>query len=203
MSAQNKQPQSVVAATHNPDKLVEMREILQGFDISFISLDHFPQIESIEETGTTLEENSMIKARVVHQITKLPVIADDTGLEVDALDGAPGVYTGRYAGENASYSENIEKLLLDLKDIPENERTAQFRTVVTYLDDTTELQAEGKVQGVITTAPMGEMGFGYDPVFFVPGKNRTFAQLKDGEKNAISHRGLALQNLRKLLWNRI
>ncbi len=199
MFAPNDKTPSVVVATHNPDKLAEMREILQDFDLHLISLENFPQIGSIDETGTTLEENSMIKAKTVHQVTHLPVIADDTGLEVDALNGAPGVYTGRYAGENATYSDNIIKLLSDLKDISDEQRTARFRTVVTYLDERTELQAEGCVQGVITDRMRGDGGFGYDPIFFVPELNKTFAEMEDREKNAISHRGLALQNLRKLL----
>ena len=176
-----------------------MQTVLQDLDIPLLTLSDFPEIDSIEETGTTLEENSLIKARTVYKITKLPVIADDTGLEVDALNGDPGVFTGRYAGENATYKQNIDKLLLALQEVPKEKRTARFRTVVSFIDDTKELQTEGLVQGIITEDPKGNKGFGYDPVFFIPDLNKTFAELEEEEKNKISHRGLALQNLRKLL----
>jgi len=199
MSARSKKKQSIVIATHNPDKLTEMQTVLRGLDIPLLTLSDFPEIDSIEETGTTLEENSLIKARTVYKITKLPVIADDTGLEVDALNGDPGVFTGRYAGENATYKQNIDKLLLALQEVPNEKRTARFRTVVSFIDDTKELQTEGLVQGIITEDPKGNKGFGYDPVFFIPDLNKTFAELEEEEKNKISHRGLALQNLRKLL----
>jgi len=199
MSARSKKKQSIVIATHNLDKLTEMQTVLQDLDIPLLTLSDFPEIDSIEETGTTLEENSLIKARTVYKITKLPVIADDTGLEVDALNGDPGVFTGRYAGENATYKQNIDKLLLALQEVPNEKRTARFRTVVSFIDDTKELQTEGLVQGIITEDPKGNKGFGYDPVFFIPDLNKTFAELEEEEKNKISHRGLALQNLRKLL----
>jgi len=199
MSARSKKKQSIVIATHNLDKLTEMQTVLRGLDIPLLTLSDFPEIDSIEETGTTLEENSLIKARTVYKITKLPVIADDTGLEVDALNGDPGVFTGRYAGENATYKQNIDKLLLALQEVPNEKRTARFRTVVSFIDDTKELQTEGLVQGIITEDPKGNKGFGYDPVFFIPDLNKTFAELEEEEKNKISHRGLALQNLRKLL----
>ncbi len=202
MSDQSKTPENIVIATHNPDKLIEIQNVLRDFNIPFLTLEDFPEIGQIEETGKTLADNSLIKANTVFQLTGMPVIADDTGLEVDALNGDPGVHTGRYAGEHASYSENIEKLLKAMNGIPQKKRVATFRTVMTYADGTKELQAEGSIKGVITETPIGDSGFGYDPIFFVPTMNKTFAEMSDAEKNIISHRGLALQNLRKLLIHR-
>ena len=191
----------IILATHNRDKEKELQKSLEGLNVEICSLFDFPNIGEIEETGTTLLENSLLKARTVFDITGIPTIADDTGLEVDYLDGAPGVYSARYAGNNVSYQDNVDKLLIELDGVPYERRTARFRTVVTYIDKNEELWTEGYIDGIISETIIGDRGFGYDPVFFVPYKEKTFAELSSDEKNKISHRGIALQKLRKILIN--
>ncbi len=191
----------IILATHNRDKEKELQKSLEGLNVEICSLFDFPNIGEIEETGTTLLENSLLKARTVFDITGIPTIADDTGLEVDYLDGAPGVYSARYAGNNVSYQDNVDKLLIELDGVPHERRTARFRTVVTYIDKNEELWTEGYIDGIISETIIGDRGFGYDPVFFVPHKGKTFAELSSNEKNKISHRGIALQKLRKILIN--
>ena len=191
----------IILATHNRDKEKELQKSLEGLTIEICSLFDFPEIGDIEETGTTLLENSLLKARTVFDITGIPAIADDTGLEVSFLNGAPGVYSARYAGDNVSYQENVTKLLNELDGVPSDKRLARFRTVVTYIDKNEELWAEGYIDGVISETIIGDSGFGYDPVFFVPHIGKTFAELSSDEKNKISHRGIALQKLRKILIN--
>jgi len=191
----------IILATHNRDKEKELQKSLEGLNVEICSLFDFPNIGEIEETGTTLLENSLLKARTVFDITGIPTIADDTGLEVDYLDGAPGVYSARYAGNNVSYQDNVDKLLIELDGVPHERRTARFRTVVTYIDKNEELWTEGYIDGIISETIIGDRGFGYDPVFFVPYKGKTFAELSSDEKNKISHRGIALQKLRKILIN--
>ena len=144
-------------------------------------------------------ENSLLKANTVHDLTGLPVIADDTGLEVNALDGSPGVFSARYAGEGCSYDDNINKLLNNMKSIPKSNRKASFITIMSYVDKNVELIAKGMVKGNITTAPKGVGGFGYDPVFYVPELDKTFAEITMKEKNKISHRGNAIRELFSLL----
>ena len=144
-------------------------------------------------------ENSLIKARTVHKITGLPTVADDTGLEVNSLNGAPGVKSARYAGENATYKDNLNKLLKDLEGVPHGERQAQFRTVISFVTDSQEHWVEGIVKGTILNESRGESGFGYDPIFYIPELKKTFAELSMEEKNKISHRGLALEKFRILL----
>jgi XTP/dITP diphosphohydrolase len=187
----------LVLATHNPHKCEELRQILRGElgnSIEVLTLDDIhPPIGDIEETGTTLEENALIKARTVHEITKLPTVADDTGLEVAALNGAPGVYSARYSGENATYASNVQKLLAAMKG--KKDRSAKFSTVIAYIDEQSNPHLfRGEIEGTIATEPHGTNGFGYDPVF-VPqeGQNQTYAEMADEEKNAISHRGRALR----------
>jgi XTP/dITP diphosphohydrolase len=191
----------IILATHNRDKEKELQNSLQGINIEICSLFDFPEIRDIEETGTTLLENSLLKARTVFNITGIPTIADDTGLEVDFLDGAPGVYSARYAGNNVSYQDNVNKLLIELDGVPRENRKAIFRTVVTYIDKNDELWTEGHIDGIISESIIGDGGFGYDPIFFVPHIGKTFAELSSAEKNKISHRGIALQKLRKILIN--
>jgi XTP/dITP diphosphohydrolase len=191
----------IILATHNRDKEKELQNSLQGINIEICSLFDFPEIGDIEETGTTLLENSLLKARTVFNITGIPTIADDTGLEVDFLDGAPGVYSARYAGNNVSYQDNVNKLLIELDGVPREKRKAKFRTVVTYIDKNEELWTEGRIDGIISESIIGDGGFGYDPIFFVPHIGKTFAELSSAEKNKISHRGIALQKLRKILIN--
>ena len=191
----------IVLATHNHDKEIELQHSLRGLGVDICLLSEYPDIGEIEETGTTLLENSLLKARTVHDRTGLPAIADDTGLEIDALDGAPGVYSARFAGLNPTYEDNVNKLLSVMENVPDDMRSARFRTVISFVDEIQELWTEGFIDGKITEAPRGNMGFGYDPVFYVPRLEKTFAELSTDEKNKISHRGIALQKLRKILVN--
>ena len=189
----------IVIATHNTDKKKEINALLKNLSVNVLGMEHFPNIESIEETGSTLLENSLIKSRTVNQITGLATIADDTGLEVDALDGEPGVYSARYAGSNSTYEENVEKLLFELKDVPEALRTARFRTVISYVDLEKEFVDEGVIEGMITLKPSGNKGFGYDPVFKPLGFEKTFSEISQDKKNIISHRALALKKIKKTI----
>ena len=185
----------VVIATHNRDKMKEIQEAISDLGWEIISLYDFPKIEEIEENGKTLEENALIKAREVFEKTGLPTISDDTGLEVDALDGAPGVYTARYAGENCSYSDNVNKMLKDMNKVPMPNRGAKFKTVMVFKDENKELIVEGIVKGKISRESRGDDGFGYDPIFYVTEYDKTFAEMTMSEKNKISHRGNAIRNL--------
>ena len=189
----------IVLATHNNDKLLEMVEILNKFSITIYSLKTFPQVGEIIEDGLSLKENALIKARSVYQKTKLPSLGDDTGLEVDALNGEPGIFSARYAGEECSYSDNVNKLLKEMKKIPTSLRTARFTTAIAFVSENMELVSEGVVKGTITTSLKGVGGFGYDPVFYVPERKKTYSEMKMNEKNEISHRGKAIQNMIKLL----
>ena len=191
----------IVLATHNHDKEIELKHSLRGLGVEICSLSEYPDIGEIEETGTTLLENSLLKAHTVHGRTGLPAIADDTGLEVDALDGAPGVYSARFAGADATYEDNLNKLLFSMEEVSEERRSARFRTVISFVDGNQELWTEGHIDGKIIDFPRGNSGFGYDPVFYIPQLEKTFAELSTEEKNKISHRGLALQKLRKILVN--
>jgi len=192
----------IVLATHNEDKCAEMSALLSSFSIEILSLEDFPEIGEIIEDGTTLEENALIKARTVHSLTGFYAWADDTGLEVNALGGQPGVYSARYAGENCSYSDNIQKLLQEMKNVPEDMRIAHFKTVVALVGKNMELVSEGIVEGKITTIPKGVGGFGYDPVFYVLNKSKTYSEMELIEKNQISHRAKASHNMIKLLESR-
>lgn len=189
----------IVIATHNPDKKKEIMIALHELGVNILSLDNFPEIGEIEETGSTLLENSLIKARTVSAITGKPAIADDTGLEVDALNGAPGIYSARYAGINVSYEDNVRKLLSEMSSTDMDSRTARFRTVVSFHSTNKELWTEGVIEGSITMGAIGTGGFGYDPVFKVEQTGKTFAEMTRREKNKISHRGVALEKMCKLL----
>jgi len=189
----------IVVATHNINKQKEINALLKNLSVNVLGMERFPNIESIEETGSTLLANSLIKSRTVSQITGLATIADDTGLEVDALDGAPGVYSARYAGSNSTYEANVEKLLFELKDVPEALRTARFRTVISYVDLKNEFVNEGVIEGMITFKPSGNKGFGYDPIFKPLGLEKTFSEISQDKKNKISHRALALKKIKKTL----
>ncbi len=191
--------QSLVLATKNRDKIREIREILSDFPIEIKTLEDFPDMPDVEEDGATLDENAIKKARAFHEFTGLPALADDTGLEVDALDGAPGVYSSRFAGEEATYADNREKLLREMASVPAEARGAQFRCVVAFVNGDQVLTAEGIVRGTITREPAGSDGFGYDPVFFVPELGRTFAEIDLETKNKISHRGIAFRKMKAKL----
>jgi XTP/dITP diphosphohydrolase len=187
----------VVVATANPDKAREMRAVLAEAGLAIELVDRPPDVPEVEETGATLEENSRLKADALRDATGLPAIADDTGLEVDALDGAPGVLSARYAGPRASYGENVRKLLAELASRPDATRSARFRTVVVLAQvDGSEIVASGTVEGEIIDHTRGDQGFGYDPIF-VPAAagGETFAQMEPARKHALSHRGQALRTL--------
>ncbi len=188
-----------VVATRNQDKLREIRTIFAGFAVTLLDLKEFPHIGTIEETGTTLQENALLKARTVHQASGYPAIADDTGLEVDALGGAPGIYAARFAGHQATYRQNQDQLLTLMQTIPPQNRMARFRTCAAYVDGSQEIVAEGVVEGHITREPLGNHGFGYDPVFLVEDTGRTFGQMTHGEKQHCSHRSRAFTALHRLL----
>jgi len=189
---------TVVLATRNKGKIAELRALLAGLGPQVVGLAEFPDIGEIPETGTTFLENARIKARTVCQATGLVSLADDSGLCVDALDGAPGVYSARYSGEDATDAANNAKLLAALADVPEAKRTCRFVSVVVAVaPDGRELTAEGVWEGRVTTSPAGQGGFGYDPLFFDPTVGLTAAELSPEAKNARSHRGKALANLVK------
>ncbi len=191
--------QTLVLATHNPDKQTEMNAVLSDLGLDVIGLDQYPEIDDIPENGTTLLENALIKARAVHLKTGFPALADDTGLEVDALCGAPGVYSARFAGEDATYQDNVKKLLSVMAGVSRQNRTARFRTVVALIDSDTELWTEGIIEGLITREQRGAGGFGYDPIFEAADTGKTFSEMSAAQKNEISHRARALQKMRKKL----
>jgi len=186
--------QKVVLATGNPGKVRELADLLVAFGLNIVAQTELG-VESAEETGLTFIENAILKARHATAVTGLPAIADDSGLAVDALGGAPGIYSARYAGENASDQQNLEKLLKALETVPDGERRAKFHCVLVYLrhaEDPTPLVFHGSWQGEIARSAAGEGGFGYDPIFYLPELGKTAAELSKDEKRAISHRGKAL-----------
>ncbi|MFQ3576581.1 MAG: RdgB/HAM1 family non-canonical purine NTP pyrophosphatase [Cytophagales bacterium] len=186
-------------ASNNPKKISEIKNILgNSFDIK--SLNQFLPYVDIPETGKTLEENSEIKAKYLFEKLKMPCIADDSGLEVETLDNEPGVYSARYAGEEKDDMKNIEKLLLKM--IGEKRRNARFRTIITYIDQGGIVQFEGIIEGKIIHELRGKNGFGYDPIFIPIGHEKTFAEMNSEEKNALSHRFLALKKLQEYLRTR-
>ena len=189
----------IVVATHNEDKFKELYHGLKSLKIELLSLEDFPEIGEIIENGNTLEENALIKARTVNQLTSLPAISDDTGLFVDALNGDPGIYSARYAGENSTYLDNVNKMLHEMKNIPEGKRQAKFSTVMAYVDGKRELIAEGFVKGIISNKIKGIGGFGYDSIFYVCNKGKTFSEMSIKEKNLISHRSRAIDALKAKL----
>lgn len=195
--------QKVVLATGNPGKVSELADLLSAFGLDIVAQTDLG-VESAEEPGLTFIENAILKARHAAQITGLPAIADDSGLAVDALGGAPGIYSARYAGEDASDRQNLEKLLTALQDVPDDQRQAQFHCVLVYLrhaEDPTPLVFHGSWQGIITRAAAGEGGFGYDPIFYLPAQGKTAAELTKDEKRALSHRGKALTLLLEAMRN--
>ena len=189
----------LVLATHNDGKILEMQYALKDISVDVITLKDFPHIDEIPETGQTLLENAFIKAKTVFNETGLPSLADDTGLEIDALSGEPGVYSARYAGENASYLDNCAKVLSKLDGVRPEDRTARFRTIMAFVGKDKKFHCEGNVNGIIIDEMIGHNGFGYDPIFYYPKLEKTFAELKKDEKNSISHRGIALRNFREIL----
>ena len=214
----------IVLATRNPDKVREIRAILEPLDVTVRTLEEFPEAPEVVEDGETLEDNALKKARAIREFTGVSALADDTGLEVEALDGAPGVYAARYAGIHATYDDNCRKLIGALEGVPADKRVARFRTVMALalVDDDAEvvykrmkekeavpadseghppdaLVGVGIIEGRITESKRGTAGFGYDPVFEVPSMGQTLAEMGLEEKNRISHRYRALVETRELL----
>ncbi len=192
---------TVVLASGNPGKVREFNQLLSSLDFEVVPQSRFAVPEA-EETGLTFVENAILKARNAARHARLPALADDSGLEVDALNGAPGIYSARYAGPGASDGENLEKLLSMLNGVPDERRSARFQCVLVYLRhalDPTPLICQGTWEGRILTAPRGTGGFGYDPVFFVPDQGRASAELPPEVKNTLSHRGQALRRLLEAL----
>lgn len=190
----------IILASRNNHKIEEIKKILADSEIEILTLKDFPDVPEIEETGETFEENAVLKAKKVFTITRIPALADDSGLEVEALNGQPGVMSARFAGPGCSYKDNNLKLLGLLKDIPEEKRGATFRCVVALALSQNDIRiVEGRVEGFITQREIGENGFGYDPVFFYPELGKTFAELETEEKNKVSHRGIAFRKAKELI----
>lgn len=185
----------LIIATRNAGKLREFRRLLTDATPNVIGLEAFPGVPPIVETGATFTENALIKARTVRAATGGWVVADDSGLCVDALGGEPGVFSARYAGEGASDADNVAKLLAALRDVPPERRTARFVCVLALATDTEELCFTGVCSGVLATTARGREGFGYDPLFIPDGATRTFAEMTAAEKNQYSHRARAAQAL--------
>jgi len=195
-AAESPADKRIVLATRNTGKIKELEALLAGFGLSVLGLDSFPDIGEIEETGATFAENAALKARTVAQATGLVALADDSGLVVDALSGAPGVYSARFSGEGATDEKNNQKLLAVLKDVPEAERGCRFVSVVAAIaPNGAELLAEGRWEGRVLSAPRGGGGFGYDPLFLDFDLGQSAAELSREAKNARSHRGNALRAL--------
>lgn len=185
-----KSPEIIVLASRNSDKIKELQSSLSQLQITLRSSLDFPELEDVEETLLSLEGNAYLKASYTFNKTGLASLADDTGLEVDALDGKPGVFSARYAGENASYNDNVDKLLSEMKTL--DNRRARFRTALAFVNSEATFIFQGVCEGVILSERQGEKGFGYDPIFLPDGKHKTFAELSSVEKNEISHRGKAI-----------
>ena len=189
--------QKLVLATRNKGKLVEFRRILEALapgEINLVGVDEFPELVDVEETGTTFEENALLKARYTAEATGLPAISDDSGLCVDSLNGDPGIYSARWAGSHGNDQANLEKLLYELKDVSDDKRTAHFICVAALAmpDGRTHVE-EGLFHGQILHASVGQEGFGYDPIFQPLGMSISSAQMSPQEKDAVSHRGKALR----------
>jgi XTP/dITP diphosphohydrolase len=205
----------IVLATNNQHKIEEIKDILSDLktqnscpqadacpsgQLEILTLNDFPDFPKIEETGKTLEENAILKAKAIYRFTRLVSLADDSGLEVDALDGAPGVFSSRFAGEHCSYKDNNVKLLSLMENIPWEKRGATFVCVVAIAKDLENIKiVRGEVRGIIAHEERGENGFGYDPVFYLPELGKTFAQLSFKEKNEISHRAKAFKMAKELI----
>lgn len=190
----------VLIATNNKGKAKDFEALFEPLGIEVHTLQDLEEDIDVEETGATFKENARLKAETVANLLNMTVIADDSGLVIDALDGAPGVYSARYAGNDSTDDENIDKALEALANVADEDRTARFVCVLAVARPNEEtLFFEGTCEGIITTERMGENGFGYDPIFYLPSKKRTMAQLTPAEKNDLSHRGKALSELQVIL----
>ena len=189
-----------VLASKNPHKLVEISQITEAFGFDLVLQSELGLDMDVEETGTTFEENSLQKARAVMEATGLPALADDSGIAVDALDGAPGVYSARYGDPSLDDRGRMMLLLQNTEQVPDGQRQAQFVCVITFVDpDGTVIQARGEIHGELTREPRGENGFGYDPIFYYPPFGKTTAEVPSEMKHQVSHRGNALRVLREKL----
>lgn len=191
----------LVLATGNRAKLKELAELLAPWQVAVLPQSAFTAV-NVSETGLTFVENALLKARHAAHCAKLPAVADDSGIEVDALAGRPGIYSARYAGEGANEAENLHKLLDELKDVPDDQRTARYRCALVYLRsalDPAPIVCQASWEGVLIREPRGDGGFGYDPIFQLLNDTRTAAELPAAEKNRLSHRGQALQQLAREL----
>ncbi|WP_035793548.1 RdgB/HAM1 family non-canonical purine NTP pyrophosphatase [Kitasatospora mediocidica] len=191
-------PRRLVLATRNQHKVAELRAILAtvGLDVELVGADAYPEIPDVAETGVTFAENALLKAHALAQATGLPAVADDSGLCVDVLGGAPGIFSARWAGKHGDDQANLDLLLAQLSDIAPPHRAAHFACAAAFaLPDGTERVVEGRLSGDLRTAPAGAGGFGYDPILQPQGESRTCAELTADEKNAISHRGQAFRAL--------
>lgn len=184
---------NIIISSSNKHKISEIVTTIKPLFDKIYSLSDFPDIGDIKEDGTSIVENSFIKSRVAFNHTKLPSMADDTVLEVDHLMGDPGIYTARYAGENATYEENMDKLLKNLKGVPWEKRRARFKTVVTYVDGENDFFVEGCLEGKILESKQGKLGFGYDPIFYASAQSMSLGDMGLEQKNQISHRAIAIQ----------
>jgi XTP/dITP diphosphohydrolase len=189
----------LVLATHNIHKAEELQAMLIGSGIDVLTLENFPAIGDIVEDSDTLEGNAVKKAREVFQATSLPSLADDTGLEVEFLRGAPGVLSARFAGPHATYADNVKKMLNALDGVPQSQRGARFRSVLAFVTQDGERIVEGICPGMIIGVRRGTGGFGYDPIFLPTGYDQTFAEMDLGLKNTLSHRGRAFQQIKRVL----
>ena len=184
----------IVIASSNNHKVSEISVKIQPFFDEILSLSDFPEIGEIIEDGNTIEENSFKKSRASFEHTNIASIADDTILEVDALNGDPGLFTARYAGEKATYEENMTKLLDNLNGVEDSLRTARFRTIISFVDGKNDFHVEGRLEGKILNKRIGDNGFGYDPIFLSTEFEMSLAQMDSKLKNEVSHRGLAIKN---------
>ena len=190
----------IVFATGNEGKLKEIKEILADFSVEVVSMKEMNISTDVEENGTTFEENSLIKARAISKLTGLPALADDSGLEVDYLNGEPGIYSARYLGYDTDYEYKNNYIINKLKEAKVNERTARFVCVISLvLPDGREFVKKGVMEGQIGYEIKGENGFGYDPIFYLPKYGKTSAELSSDEKNKISHRGKALRGMKEVI----
>lgn len=195
---------NIIVATKNEGKIKEIRQIMNDLPFNIMSMTHANIDVHIEENGSSFEQNALIKAKAVSDITDEIILADDSGLEVDYLNGAPGIYSSRFAGENATDEQNVEKLLKLMKGVPFEKRTARFVcSVVLILPNGSRISNRGVCEGYIAFEPHGKNGFGYDPVFYYPSLYSTIAEMPDTEKNKISHRAIALNRLKQVLKHEI
>lgn len=189
----------ILLATKNKGKIREMNAMFGDLPVEFVGVDFLKEVPEVVEDGNTFHENALKKAMTFFNVSSMPVLAEDSGLEVDALGGAPGIYSARFAGDGATDQDNIKKLLEMMKDLPKQQRAARFISVLCFVMDGKPHFFEGEVRGFITDTPSGSSGFGYDPVFVPEGYDKTFAELGSEIKNTISHRAKAINKFKDFL----